>query len=110
MSRLLRSCATILPMRLTDEEIQAIRQTFRQVFGEGEVYLFGSRTDDSAKGGDIDIDLYLKPVSADTSPQTKVRFLVALENRIGEQRIDVIMAKDPTRLNEREAMRTGIRL
>jgi len=95
-------------MRLTNEEIQAIRQTFRQVFGEGEVYLFGSRTDDSAKGGDI--DLYLKPSSADVSLEKKARFLVVLENQIGEQRIDVVMAKDPTRLNEREAMRTGIRL
>ena len=45
-------------MRLTRYEIDAIKNCFIQVFSAGQIYLFGSRTDDTEKGGDI--DLYLK--------------------------------------------------
>ena len=38
-------------MRLTDQEQFAIVECFRQVFGMGDVYLFGSRVDDTKKGG-----------------------------------------------------------
>ena len=44
-------------MRLTTYQQQAIKKHFLKIFKEGEIYLFGSRVDNSAKGGDI--DLYL---------------------------------------------------
>ena len=44
-------------MRLTPYQQQVITRHFLEIFKEGEIYLFGSRVDDSAKGGDI--DLYL---------------------------------------------------
>jgi len=48
-------------MRLTDLEIQAIRQIARQVGGErSSVRVFGSRLDDTAHGGDIDLLLELQ--------------------------------------------------
>ena len=48
-------------MRLTDLEIQAIRQIARQVGGErSRVRVFGSRLDDTAHGGDIDLLLELQ--------------------------------------------------
>ena len=47
-------------MRLTDDQIQAIRQSARQIGGElARVRVFGSRLDDSARGGDLDLMLEL---------------------------------------------------
>ena len=42
-------------MRLKDEEKQPILQAIHCVDPHARVYLFGSRVDDSGKGGDIDI-------------------------------------------------------
>lgn len=40
-------------MRLQTDEIKTIIQTAREIYGESvKVYLFGSRTDDSKRGGD----------------------------------------------------------
>ena len=44
-------------MRLKQHYIDSIKKYFVEVFEHGEVYLFGSRVDDTKKGGDI--DLYL---------------------------------------------------
>ena len=43
-------------MRLTAEQTRAIHQTTAEIFGAGaRVWLFGSRMDDQAMGGDIDL-------------------------------------------------------
>lgn len=43
-------------MRLTEDQIQAIRQLTRQVAGDqSRVRIFGSRLDDQSRGGDIDL-------------------------------------------------------
>jgi len=40
-------------MRLTTAEHQAIRQAITKVDPEASIYLFGSRANDNARGGDI---------------------------------------------------------
>jgi predicted nucleotidyltransferase len=43
-------------MRLTPAQIETIKSTTQAVLGEGaQVTLFGSRVDDQAKGGDVDL-------------------------------------------------------
>ena len=43
-------------MRLTHDQIQAIKQTAHAVLGnDSRGILFGSRADDTKKGGDIDL-------------------------------------------------------
>jgi len=47
-------------MRLSAEDIAAIRRLVQARFGAGAgIRLFGSRLDDSARGGDV--DLYVEP-------------------------------------------------
>ena len=46
-------------MRLSDRYIKVIKNKFNEIFDGGEIYLFGSRIDDTKKGGDIDLYLVL---------------------------------------------------
>lgn len=95
-------------MRLTEFEINAIKQSAQEIFGaKVEVFLFGSRVDDAKKGGDI--DLYIK-AEAGNDLIHKVKFLVALEQKIGEQKIDVVLAVDKNRPIEQQAINTGVLL
>ena len=63
------------------------------------------------RGGDI--DLYIIPENKNSAEQLynkKIKFLVDLNLAIGQQKIDVVIAKDKNRLIEQEAIRTGIKL
>ena len=96
-------------MRLTAFEITAIKQNATTIFGDAaKVYLFGSRVDDSKKGGDI--DLYVVSENQDNLYEKKIKFLSALDRTLGEQKIDVVIAKDKNRPIEKEAMTQGIEL
>jgi predicted nucleotidyltransferase len=95
-------------MRLTEFEIIAIKQCALEIFGDNvQVFLFGSRVDDSKKGGDI--DLYIKTEAANDFSH-KIKFLVALEQQIGEQKIDVVFAEDKSRPIEQQAINNGVLL
>ncbi len=96
-------------MRLNDFEQKMIKKAFIETFESGNIFLFGSRVDDSKRGGDI--DLYLIPEKKyDNEQERKIKFLIRLDEYIGEQKIDVVMAKDKNRLIEQEAIKYGIAL
>ena len=96
-------------MRLTDFEQKMIKKAFIESFEGGKIYLFGSRVDENKRGGDI--DLYLIPSQKfDNERDRKIKFLVKLDLYIGEQKIDVILAKDSSRLIEQEALKYGVEL
>lgn len=78
-------------MRLTAQQIEIIRNTTREIFGaEARVKLFGSRLDDAARGGDI--DLLVESDSPIAEPERKGLQLVArLQIRLGDQPIDVLV-------------------
>lgn len=102
-------------MRLSPGEIEAIRQSVAEVFGASSpVWLFGSRVDDSRRGGDI--DLYVETgLPADERLRRRFKLLALLLERLGEQKIDLVLA-DPAdageqnRLVVREAKAQGVRL
>ena len=95
-------------MRLTQKEIEAIKESFYKIFKSGKIYLFGSRVDDTKKGGDI--DLYIQTDFQKNLAKEKINFLVSLKRKIGEQKIDVVLSKDINRPIEQEALNKGILL
>lgn len=79
-------------MRITPQQRSCIKQATVTHFGSGAVVrLFGSRTDDQARGGDIDllIDTPLTDPSLVAAAHT--RFLASLYTTLGEQKLDVLL-------------------
>ena len=99
-------------MRLTPAQITAIRNTTAEVFGEqANVWLFGSRVDDSKRGGDIDLLICSNEAFASPALTRKIAFLGKLERLLGERKIDVIIEEpDDPRSIVRVAHETGVRL
>jgi len=98
-------------MRLSVYEINSIKEIFKELFDTGEIYLFGSRVDDSKKGGDIDLYINLNyPLDTKERLSKRSKFRIKLEDKIGEQKIDIIISKDKNRSIEKEALATGILL
>ena len=54
-------------MRLAYQEQLAIREAIHQADTDAMIYLFGSRTDDTAKGGDIDLLVLSKTINLMTN-------------------------------------------
>lgn len=99
-------------MRLRDKDRQAIRTAAHEVFGEAAIVrLFGSRVDDSLKGGDIDLHVEIDPVPEGPG-RLKSQFWSLLQDRLGEQQIDIVVSErgQPTRPIERIAYREGVPL
>ena len=83
-------------IRLSEKEIEIIKKSAEEVFGDStKVYLFGSRVYPEKKGGDI--DLYIIPRFKDNLLERRAKFLAKLWAALGEQKIDIILEKDPER-------------
>ena len=93
-------------MRLSIAEITAIKSTITDLDPNALVYLFGSRVDDTKRGGDIDLLIMSEKLYADD--RNKIRW--QLWERIGEQKIDILIAKDTTDPFVRLARTTGTQL
>lgn len=94
-------------MRLSKQERGAIREAAHAIFGV-PVYLFGSRVDDSRRGGDI--DLYLEVgLPPEEIAQRRLQFIARLYRDIGERKIDVVINDGRGRLPIYEvARRQGV--
>ncbi len=79
-------------MRLTDQQRTIIRGTVAETFGVGaHVWLFGSRVDDNKRGGDIDLLIETDQIDVDDIVRAEIAFLVKIQMKLGEQRIDVLL-------------------
>jgi len=79
-------------MRLTEQEVKAIIAGIElfDTWRVAELRLFGSRVNDQAKGGDIDLLLVLDDdVAKVSSLIQKPEILVAIKDVLGERRIDL---------------------
>ena len=83
-------------MRLTPNQIEIIKRVFKEVFGaEAQLMLFGSRVDDNRHGGDIDLYVTGYNHSVEQQVEARLRFLVKVKQKMGEQRIDIVFAPLP---------------
>jgi predicted nucleotidyltransferase len=77
-------------MRLTAIEKSAIIEAITAVDPDARIYLFGSRTDDTKKGGDLDILIFSKDITFGD----KLKIKAAIFEKIDEQKIDLVIAED----------------
>ena len=99
-------------MRLSPIEIDTIKSETVQQFGaDARVFLFGSRLDDSQRGGDIDLLVDLPQPQAN-KVRAALRMNARLQMQLGIQKIDILLLDPQTaQLSiHHAALRTGIEL
>ena len=102
----------ILTVRLTPAQRQAIVEETTRAFGpDTAVRLFGSRVDDTQRGGDIGLLIEAGGTPAELLDR-ELALRVQLMRRLGERRIDIVLydPQHPPRAIDRHALQAGIRL
>ena len=93
-------------MRLKEFEIEAIKSAVKKYDENAHVYLFGSRTDNAKRGGDIDILLLSDKIK--NKEVRKIR--LEIFDLICEQKIDIVTATKVNSAFIEYAYKSGIRL
>jgi len=93
-------------MRLSKTEIEAIRGTVLGLDDQARICLFGSRADDHKRGGDIDLLILSEKLSESDRGTIRLR----LHEKLGEQKIDIIIAHDLSDPFVRVALSEGVSL
>jgi predicted nucleotidyltransferase len=76
-------------VRLTESEVAAIREEIARLDSQAEIFLFGSRADDTARGGDVD----LLVISDSLGFREVLRLRIQILDRIGWQQLDLIVRR-----------------
>lgn len=74
-------------MRLSAKEQKIFIECIKSEDPDAEIYLHGSRVDDSLKGGDIDILI----ISNQIDFSKKISILSQIKGKLGEQKIDLVI-------------------
>lgn len=74
-------------MRLSKEQIDILKDKLKNLSTTAKLYLFGSRTDDNKKGGDIDLLVISKELTKKDIRLLRVEFF----KYFGEQKLDIIL-------------------
>ena len=96
-------------MRINSFYKETIVREFNNIFGIGKIYLFGSRVDDSKKGGDI--DLYIETTTKEYNYQKILELNAKIQEDIGYQKIDIVVNqidKNQDKLIYNNAKSTGV--
>lgn len=74
-------------MRLYENQINVLKNKLQSISSTAQLYLFGSRVDDTKKGGDIDL-----LIVSDVVKKKDLRILrVEFFKHFGEQKIDIVL-------------------
>ncbi len=93
-------------MRLSQYEIQSIKDVVYALDSDARIYLFGSRVYDDKRGGDIDLLILSNKLTSKDARKARL----SLYDKIGEQKIDVVIAKDLSKPFTRIAVEEGVLL
>ncbi|NPA58434.1 MAG: nucleotidyltransferase domain-containing protein [Aquificae bacterium] len=96
-------------VRLTGKQLKGIKEAVKEVYGSSaRVFLFGSRTDRSRKGGDVDL---LVVVNGGREIYGKrIELLGKLYRVLGERKIDLIITDKPETEVEKKAFAEGVEI
>lgn len=104
-------------MRLTARQQQVLRQALHRRFGDAaRLWVFGSRVDPRARGGDYDLMIVTPEADPDRLVDARLRFLADLhaDPCFEDEKIDVVLdapALQPAPLTVHEAARAqGVEL
>jgi len=99
-------------IRLSESEISIMKNLFKKHFQFGDaLWVFGSRADQTKRGGDIDLYIETNYSEASMAIRKKIEFLSDLKFAIGDQRIDVVINPLVLKNEQRiyaEAKQTGV--
>ncbi len=74
-------------MRLTTNEINVLKNKLHLLSDEAKIFLFGSRTDDNKKGGDIDLLIVSEKLTKKDIRKLRLDFF----DHFGEQKLDIVL-------------------
>ena len=77
-------------MRLSKQEVSTLKTTLYKLSPHAKLYLFGSRTDDSLQGGDIDLLVVSDSLTTKDISHLRIEFF----KKFGEQKIDILLEDD----------------
>jgi predicted nucleotidyltransferase len=95
-------------MRVSNYLKNEIKQACKNAFGECELILFGSRADDSKKGGDFDIAV-VKDIDQKSFRNAKVKFFKYLLLKDLDLPIDLVLYSKANELLKNE-INQGVKL
>lgn len=74
-------------MRLDKNEVQVLKTKIQSLSSDAKLYLFGSRTDDTKKGGDIDLLIVDDNITKKDLRLLRIDFF----KHFGEQKLDIVL-------------------
>jgi len=74
-------------MRLTQNEVTLLKEKLASLSQEAKLYLFGSRVDDTKRGGDIDLLVVSKKLTKKDLRHLRLAFFKVF----GEQKLDILL-------------------
>ncbi|HUX43091.1 MAG TPA: nucleotidyltransferase domain-containing protein [Rectinemataceae bacterium] len=93
-------------MRITKEERDIFVDSIATCDPNAKVWLFGSRVDDSKRGGDIDLAILSRTIGREELRKIRRDIM----DRIGEQHLDIIASSDGRDAFFRLAVEGGVPL
>ena len=74
-------------MRLTNDEVNTLKASLSMLSKTAQLFLFGSRVDDTKRGGDIDLLVVSSELTLRDLRKIKFDFF----DNFGEQKIDIVL-------------------